>query len=204
MKPIGDCLTFRMKWNQEISKIIASEGELEELENPAHTRKLVTAVEGEARSQAADLLEACGHALAAHFSSIGDERIATEARNESRPQVEKGWSLTYGVWPADKRRPRGKVWRMKVGVNLQEIEPNHFYLLPWIWVEGGEDRLRFQLKQKLCEGKSSDFEWEEGQLPLAKILLMPLDTVPTLDELVEKTREAGASITKEELGYLYP
>jgi hypothetical protein len=204
---IGECLLFRLKWNQEISKILASEGELEELEDPVHTRRLVAAVEAEAKGEAADLLESCGKLTADHFTRIGNARIAEQGQIETRPQVEKFWSISYGIWPNERRAPRNRAWRMKAGVSIREVGPNQFFLLPWIWREGGpqgEEQLRAHLREKVLQDKSSELNWEEGQLALAKICLSSTGGGDPTATILQLLKDAVTSVTRQELENVYP
>jgi hypothetical protein len=210
MTKLGECLVFYLKYPVEMHKL--EDGtELEGLEDPEGTRKMAEQVSVKSRTEAAEFLKECGNRVLAHFQRIGNLKIGKEGPNETAAKIEKKWSLSYGIWPADKKKPAAGTWKMKTGVDLKEVQPGKFEVIPWLWRkdgEAGEDHLAFILKDaiKVRVTAKDVADWEPGTIALARLpLSVPPDASDVrCEELLAGVDGALLQITKTHFEHCYP
>ena len=196
MAALGKSLVFYLKYRTEMERLCESEeSELEGLPEPDKTGEMAHAVGGKANRQAADLLEACAVGLESHFKAIGKC-----LRRTSRKNVEKKWSISYGVWI--KYKPAR--YKLQVGIDIVRLDKPE--IVPWMWKYGGkeaEETLVLILKDRI-KAKSQELGRSVGTVALERISMIPDVDGFDIDRdcLVAKINESFKVITPEDLKIL--
>src|SRR3954469_23055697 len=124
MTPLGKCLVFYFTYQPEMMRLYWPRDKSDDITD-LDTLKMIKAVGDACCAEVGEFLTECGKIIDNQFQTVGNCRFAKLS--------EQTWSISYGVWPKGNRQPKGKNWRMQVGVDIPRTRPE---IIPWVWACG--------------------------------------------------------------------
>jgi|SRR5579864_3671330 len=199
MTPLGKCLVFYFKYQPEMVRLYWKKN-LDELENPEETLKMVNAIGNKCCEEVGEFLTESSKIILKHFGAIA--KCQLDRINE------KKWTVTCGVWPQNAAKPHSKNWRMMAGVDIPRMRGE---IIAWLWAKGrteAEDGMvqRLDSRDPLVKGRSSEIGMEAGTIALARVPVLP-EKLDGLDidreELLKQIEQAFVSISQLKFEDIY-
>ena len=189
MTPLGKCLVFYFKYQPEMVRLYWKEN-IDELENPEETLKMVNAIGDKCCEEVGDFLTASRNIILKHFSAIGKCQLDKLSTTK--------WTGSCGIWPQGATKPHTNNWKMMAGVDIPRTGGE---IVAWLWGKGkmdAEERMVAQFGD-MVKARSSELGLEAGTVALARIPALPekVDGFEVdRDELLKQVEQAFVSISQ--------
>jgi hypothetical protein len=191
MKPLGNCLVFRLKYAPDVRHLTEDlEPDVEGLKDHAVVQDRLEAVCQRAGQEAADFLLECHQAVFPHLEGIAEVTLKS-------PPDARSWTVKYEIRSA--RHPGNR--SIEMGIHLSE-EPAVVAVYRRTWGgRPGEDAV-IRILGKRVVGRSRDWDGYSGTVALARVPIpLPAGHQFEVDSetLVAAMREAVLPLTRDQM-----